>query len=257
MNTDEKIKEHFERCAAFGALALFNHIAGTDFWNIKKRPAKSDIEYDFDVYDDASKIVGSMEVKRIVEPMLDRQSAAGQIIEEVVRSLSGRVPGQFQLSHIALSEVPTRRKQKATLVEDLGKRIMQDAPGMVTGQLKWVEEPISFILRKIAEKPLEIQPVFGFTGGSGPLNKQFYLELIQHGIKKANQQLSASSVELTMLVLDSRTLVTRIFGTDLLTEALRLMSKADYESIQKIVLVEWPSDAVNRVAGVFIQGFPM
>ncbi len=257
MNTDEKIKEHFEKCATFGALVLFNETAGTDFWNITKRPAKSDTEYDFDVCNDAGTIVGSIEVKRIVEPTLDRQSAAGQIIDELARSLSGKVPGQFQLPHIALSKVPTERKQKVALVEDLGNRIMQDAVGMASGQLKWVEEPISFILIKIAEKPLEIQPVFGFTAGSGPLDKQFYLKLIQHGIKKANQQLSTSSVKPTMLVFDSRTPVTGIFGPDLLIEALRLMSNADYKSIQMIFLVEWPSDAVNKVAGAYIRGFPI
>ncbi len=238
MNANEKIKEHFERCATFGALALFNQAAATDFWNIRKRPTKSDTEYDFDVCDNGGTIVGAVEVKRIVEPMLDRISATGQIIGEVAGSLSGRAPGQFQLSHIDLSQVPTGRKQRATLVKDMGEKIMQEASDLVTGRLKLVEEPLPFILRKVAEQPSEIQPIFGFTAGSGPLNKQFYVELIQEGVKKANHQLSASSTKLRMLVFDSRTPVTRIFGPNLLTEALRLMPKEDYQSINKVFLVE-------------------
>jgi len=257
MNTDEKIKEHLESCATFGALALFNQTSGTNFWNIKKRPTTSSSEYDFDVCDNCSRILEAVEVKRIVEPMLDRQSAAGQVIEEVASSLSGKVPGQFQLLHVALSEVPTGRKQKATLVENLERRIIQDASGMVSGQLLWVEQPISFIIRKIAETPLEIQPVFGFTAGTGPLNKQFYLDLIQEGVKKANDQLSASSTQLTMLVFDSRTPITQVFGTNLLMEALRSMPKESYKSIKKVFLVDWPSDVASKLARMVVQGFPM
>ncbi len=257
MKTDEKTKEHFERCAAFGALALLNQTARTDYWDIKKRPAKSETDYDFDVYDSTGKTVGCMEVKRIVEPTLDRESASGQMVDEVARSLSGKVPGQFQLLHIALGDVPIKRMQRAMLVESLGNRIMQEATGMATGELKWIEEPISFILRMAGDKPSEIQPVFGFTAGSGPLNKQFYLNLIQHGIRKANQQLSASSTKLKMLVFDSHTPVTGISGASLLVEALKGLSQAEYGSIEKIFLVEWPSDTVNSLAGILVQGFPL
>jgi len=251
----EEFKEFRERCAASAALALYNSETQFNAWRLE-RPTSG--HYEFDIIDATGQAVGAIEVKRIVEPYLNKESALGRLVERVAGLLKGKVHGTIQILHVNLEDVPLPQSQQEQLAHDLANTIQEQS--LEVNNPQWLEAPLECIVRKTSEQGSELTPLFfGFTSGTGPLtnlNVEPYLKVITAGIKKANKQLAVVTGMPRLLVFDSRSPISQLLGANLLVTAFQDVPVGDYSNIDKVFLVEWPGNFQDGLAGVTVQGFP-
>lgn len=249
-------KDKWERERVQRVLDSHNNKYGT---HIKIKDKSTSIYHDLDgqlnwdwiCYDTETSDEIAIEVKRLTDEQLEgRQNMLWQLLVEVSDSLSGKLPGTFNLDidippnyHLSLKGHHNKQQFKKVLYE----AIIQTAPTLKVGKDRGLTPQISerlpfalpdsffCALCKVSDKGSALYKSSGVGGSWSPKLNEDEFKKFEQLVSHANEQLSKANAKQTFLVIVEEGL--RLTIPETVAMALEQINRNSYSHINHIYYV--------------------